>query len=114
MSSESDVTLSHVVPYFNVFLYHIESFATDYNHTVHDAAEKAKLKLTSYYQKISDVYTIAVVLDLPLNVHYYAHDTSSDVVPVSEIKNVVKGTFEANKVNSTRAFIVNNNAKIVQ
>ena len=103
MSIESDVTLSLVVPYFNVFLDHIESFATHHNHTVQDAAEEAKIKLTSYYQKTSDVYTIAVVLDLRLNVHYCARDTSSDAVPVSEIKNVVKEAFEAYKVNSQPA-----------
>ena len=100
MSSESDVFLSQVVPYFNVLLDHRESFATHHNHTVQNAAEKAKIKLTSYYQKTSDVYTIAVVLDPRLNVHYHARDTSPDTVPVSEIKNVVKEVFDAYKVNS--------------
>ena len=51
MSSESDVTLSEVVPYFNVLLYHIELFASHHNHVVQDAVEKAKIKLTSCYQK---------------------------------------------------------------
>ena len=76
MSAESDVFLSQVVLYFNVLLDHIESFATHHNDTVQDAAEKAKIKLASYHQKTSDVYTIAVVLDPRLNVHYHARDTS--------------------------------------
>ena len=63
MSSGSDVTLSQVVPDFNVLLDHEESSATHHNHIVQDATEKAKTKLTSYYQKTSDVYTIADVLD---------------------------------------------------
>ena len=103
MSSQSDVTLSQVVPYFNVLLDQLESFATHHNHTVQDAAEKAKIKLTSYDQKTSDEYTIVVVLDPRLNVQCYARDTSSDAIPVSKIKNVVEEAFEAYKVNSQPA-----------
>ena len=67
-TAESDVTPSQVFPYFNVSLDHIESFGTHHNHTVQGAAEKEKIKLTSYYRKTSDVCTIVVVLDPRLNV----------------------------------------------
>ena len=82
---------------------HIESFYTHHNHTLQDAAEKAKIKLTSYSHKTSDVYTVSVVLDRRLNVHSYARDTSPDTVPVSEIENNMREAFEAYKVNSQSA-----------
>ena len=114
MSSESDVTLSQVVPYFNVLLDHIESFASHHNNTVQDAADKAKITLTSFYQKISDVYTIADVPDLRLDVQYYARDASPDAVPVSEKQCCGGAIWTIQSKLTTRAIIIINNAKIVQ
>ena len=83
-SATGNSILQCVIGSYKIFRYSPQPYSSR-------AAEMAKIKLTSYYQKTSDMYSRAVVLDSRLNVHFYALDDSPDAVPAPEKKKCFDG-----------------------
>jgi hypothetical protein len=88
------VTISSIIPYFNLLLDKLEQISFSERSTpLGSAAGEAFAKLDKYYQKTNDTHTIAVVLDPRIRLAY--HETLDN--GVDEAKKVVTACYNKYK-----------------
>lgn len=66
-------TLSTVIPLYNKLLDLVEDWAADENKSMitRKAADNAREKMTEYYDKLTEIYTVATALDPRLKLAYF-------------------------------------------
>ena len=86
MESATYPTLSVVIPLFNALISHIEDWESGNNmhpEEIVNAGKAAKRKLLKYYDKTTDAYFMAVVLDPRLKMNYFEDNNwEEDIKPV--------------------------------
>lgn len=74
----SEVTVSMIVPLYNTVLDHLDEGMRSNNDKMKRAAEAASSKMLKYYNRTSNTYSIATVLDPRFNIAYYKATANND------------------------------------